>query len=152
MVAEPKAIPLFLTLLFILSVLQTVLGGGIAIYWGQNGNEGPSQSPSFLSYQSLKQEDVVIYSCSETSQTFFDSLPKRIKHGLEAGMRVQTLAERIVKSSIHWLLRSTEKSENKELQNPLPVDDSCKSVSAKLLKLLLPDPKEMFEMNNQQVQ
>ncbi|KAL3524353.1 hypothetical protein ACH5RR_017187 [Cinchona calisaya] len=40
MVAEPKAMPLFFTLLLILSVLQTALGGGIAIYWGQNGNEG----------------------------------------------------------------------------------------------------------------
>ncbi|KAL3524369.1 hypothetical protein ACH5RR_017203 [Cinchona calisaya] len=39
-----------------------------------------------------------------------------------------TLAERIVKPSIHWLLQSSEKSENKELQNPFPVDDSCKSV------------------------
>ncbi|KAL3524359.1 hypothetical protein ACH5RR_017193 [Cinchona calisaya] len=58
-----------------------------------------------------------------------------------------TLAERIVKPSIHWLLQSSEKSENKELQNPFPVDDSCKSVSAKLLKLLLQDPKEMMEMN-----
>uniref|UniRef100_A0A5B7AYG1 chitinase n=1 Tax=Davidia involucrata TaxID=16924 RepID=A0A5B7AYG1_DAVIN len=36
---KPQAKPLLLSLLF-LALAQTSLTGGIAIYWGQNGNEG----------------------------------------------------------------------------------------------------------------
>ncbi|KAJ4705906.1 Acidic endochitinase [Melia azedarach] len=40
MARNPEATQIFLYLLFILSVIEICYGSGIAIYWGQNGNEG----------------------------------------------------------------------------------------------------------------
>lgn len=39
MAEKPEAAPLFFSLIF-LCLLKASVGGGIAIYWGQNGNEG----------------------------------------------------------------------------------------------------------------
>ncbi|XP_027162707.1 uncharacterized protein LOC113763171 [Coffea eugenioides] len=113
-----------------------------------NSTEESTPSLSFSSEQSGKQEEAVISSCPETSEAFFGSLKKRIQQGLESGMHLQTLAERLVKSSIYWLLRSYKTYENAEGQNPIQLDGSCQSLGAKLIDLLLTDPKEMNDMRN----
>ncbi|KAI3789053.1 hypothetical protein L2E82_01840 [Cichorium intybus] len=56
------------------------------------------------SQQSRIQGDVAFESCSENSEAFFNSLPKRIKNGLEYdGVNLKVMAERLVNSSIYWL-------------------------------------------------
>lgn len=105
-----------------------------------------SMSPNFPSEPSRTQEEPVFATTSETSEAFLSSLSKRIQHGIECGMDLGSLAERLVKSSIHSL--PSWNNETLELQDPLAkADDSCKALCTKLTKLLLRDPKKMKDLN-----
>ncbi|KAI3737921.1 hypothetical protein L2E82_27937 [Cichorium intybus] len=88
------------------------------------------------SQQSRIQGDVAFESCSETSEAFFSSLPKRIQNGLESdGVDLKIMAERLVNSSIYWL---SQKHKNME-------DESCTKEVAEIIKLLLTEPKDLKE-------
>lgn len=102
--------------------------------------------PNFPSEPSRIQEEPVFVTTSETSEAFLTSLSKRIQHGIECGMDLATLAERLVKSSIHSC--QSWNDEKMELQDPLAkADDSCKALCTRLTKLLLRDPKKMKDLN-----
>lgn len=94
------------------------------------------------------QDGVASASCSETAETFFSNLPKKIQHGLEAeGVDLQILAQRLVNASIHWL---HQKQESKSLENQTPEleNTSKRTVGAKLIELLTRDPKKLKRQND----
>ncbi|KAG6409842.1 hypothetical protein SASPL_127884 [Salvia splendens] len=95
------------------------------------------------------QEEVVPVSKVETQDAFLNILSKRIRHGLESGMDLQKLAERVVKFSIHWLHKKHESEVNTEAQPRESTSDDPKSedVVGKLIKLLLRSPTEMKEVH-----
>ncbi|KAL2550567.1 hypothetical protein Fot_12097 [Forsythia ovata] len=98
---------------------------------------------------SRAEEGAIPLSNSEISKTFFNNLPRRIQHGLESGMDLQNLAERVVKSCIHFLDRKCE-IDNDTKDQPLQKDsgDSChETFGARLIKLLLKEPKEMKKIH-----
>ncbi|PHU23195.1 hypothetical protein BC332_08302 [Capsicum chinense] len=84
---------------------------------------------------------------SETTEDFFNNLPKKIQHGLQSGRDLHTLAERLVKSSIHALSKKFEIDYNigGESQIPKTNDSCCKTILPELMKSLLRKPKEMKE-------
>ncbi|XP_073147103.1 uncharacterized protein [Henckelia pumila] len=97
-------------------------------------------------------EEAMLTSSSETSESFFNNLPKRIQQGLESGIDLQILAQRVVKSSIHWLhkKRETENNSIDQAQRQI-LDGSCSDAfDVKLMELLLREPKEMKEMHQEQ--
>ncbi|XP_057798597.1 uncharacterized protein LOC131014597 [Salvia miltiorrhiza] len=95
------------------------------------------------------QEEVVPVSKVETLDAFLNILSKRIHHGLESGMDLQKLAERVVKSSIHWLHKKRESEINTEAQQSAGTSDdpNIEDVGEKLIKLLLRSPKEMKKVH-----
>lgn len=87
-------------------------------------------------------------SCSETLESFFSNLPKKIQDGLESkGVDLQILAERVVNLSIYWLYQKNEADNTRENRSPaVKSDDSRdKIIAGNLTKLLLKEPKEMKE-------
>ncbi|KAG8381206.1 hypothetical protein BUALT_Bualt06G0098100 [Buddleja alternifolia] len=96
-----------------------------------------------------KDGDIPVVSNLETSENFFNNLSRRIQHGLESGMDLQSLAERVVKSSIHWLRLKCETENCSEDQQPIKNLDDLYSedVGGKLMKLLLRAPKEMKKIH-----
>lgn len=94
------------------------------------------------------QDGVASASCSETAETFFSNLPKKIQHGLEAeGVDLQILAQRLVNASIHWLHQKQE-SNSLENQTPELENTSDRTLSAKLIELLTRDPKKLKRQND----
>ncbi|WOG92817.1 hypothetical protein DCAR_0312094 [Daucus carota subsp. sativus] len=94
------------------------------------------------------QDGVASASCSETAETFFSNLPKKIQHGLEAeGVDLQILAQRLVSSSIHWLHQKQKgnslENETAELENT-----SDWTLCTKLIELLTRDPKKLKRQND----
>ncbi|KAI3684005.1 hypothetical protein L1987_84527 [Smallanthus sonchifolius] len=87
---------------------------------------------------SRMQYDDALVSCSETSESFFSNLPKKIQHGVESiGVDLKILAERLVNSSIYWLHKKHETMEN--------LDESCTMQVAEIIKLLLREPQDLKE-------
>ncbi|KAI3677347.1 hypothetical protein L1987_86972 [Smallanthus sonchifolius] len=84
------------------------------------------------------QDGAALVSCSETVESFFSNLPRKIQHGLESdGVDLKILAERLVNSSIYWLRLKHEAMEN--------LDESCTLQVAEIIKLLLLEPKDLKE-------
>ncbi|CAN4087647.1 unnamed protein product [Withania somnifera] len=104
-------------------------------------------STQFPSNSTLTLEADAHLFCSETAEAFFNNLPKKIQHGLQSGRDLHTLAERLVKSSIHALSIKYEIDDNigGESQIPKTNDSCCKIILAELMKTLLKKPKEMKE-------
>lgn len=99
------------------------------------------------SKSSPAQEEVVPVSKLETLDAFMNILSKRIHHGLESGMDLQKLAERVVKSSIRWLHKNRENEINTEVQEGASDGHNSEDVGEKLIKLLLRSPKEMKKVH-----
>lgn len=94
------------------------------------------------------QDGVASASCSETAETFFSNLPKKIQQGLKAeGLDLQILAQRLVNASIHWL-HQTQGSNRLENQTPELENTSDRTLSAKLIELLTRDPKKLKRQND----
>ncbi|KAK9068354.1 hypothetical protein SSX86_012466 [Deinandra increscens subsp. villosa] len=88
--------------------------------------------------QSRLHDAAALVSCSETLESFFSNLPRKIQYGLECvGVDLKILAERLVNSSIYWLRRKHEAMEN--------LDESCTVQVAEIIKLLLREPKDLKE-------
>ncbi|KAI3826003.1 hypothetical protein L1987_00042 [Smallanthus sonchifolius] len=88
--------------------------------------------------QSRMQDDDALASCSETSESFFSNVAKKIQHGVESvGVDLKILAERLVNSSIYWLHKKHETMEN--------LDESCTMQVAEIIKLLLREPQDLKE-------
>ncbi|XP_060203771.1 uncharacterized protein LOC132632008 [Lycium barbarum] len=104
-------------------------------------------SKHFPSDSSLILEGDAQLLCSETAEAFFNNLPKKIQHALQSGRDLHTLAERLVKSSIHALSKKYETDDyiGGESQIPKTNDSYCKTVLPELMKILLRKPKEMKE-------
>lgn len=116
---------------------------------GSKSMEELSMCHGLSSELSGVEERAIPLSNSEISETFFNNLPKRIQHSLESGMDLQNLAERVVKSCIHFLARKCKINNDTEDQS-LQKDstDSCdETVSARLMKLVLKEPKEMKKIH-----
>lgn len=95
-------------------------------------------STKLCSDQSRMQDDNALVSCSETSESFFYNLPKKIQHGVEStGVDLKMLAERLVNSSIYWLHKKHETVEN--------LEESCTMQVAEIFKLLLREPQDLKE-------
>ncbi|KAK6155615.1 hypothetical protein DH2020_009863 [Rehmannia glutinosa] len=103
----------------------------------------------FPSEPSRAKDGILPVSNSETSETFFNNLSMRIQHGLESGMDLQSLAERVVKSSVRWLYHKCEVENNSEGQQSMRIsDESCsEAVGGKLIELLLRSPKDMKKIH-----
>ncbi|KAK4431389.1 hypothetical protein Salat_0901000 [Sesamum alatum] len=116
---------------------------------GSKSMEELSACNAFLSEPSPVKEGASPVLKSETSETFFNNLSKKIQHSLESGMDLQNLAERVVKSSIHWLRHKFENENSSEGEQAMRnSDDSCReAVGSKLVELLLKAPKEMKKMH-----
>ncbi|KAL7146215.1 hypothetical protein ABFS83_06G025600 [Erythranthe nasuta] len=85
---------------------------------------------------------------SQTSESFFKNLSKKIEHGLESGMDLQNLAEGVVKSCIHWLHDKCKNENSSEGQHSMRNSDDCsEAVGGKLIELLLKSPKEMKKIH-----
>ncbi|KZV41015.1 hypothetical protein F511_13991 [Dorcoceras hygrometricum] len=97
-------------------------------------------------------EEGMLTSSSDTSESFFNNLPKRIQQGLESGIDLQILAQRVVKSSIHWLHQKHETTNNSIDQSQMQIrkGSTSDSFAVKLMELLLREPKEMKEMHEDQ--
>ncbi|KAL8148362.1 uncharacterized protein LOC141708252 [Apium graveolens] len=94
------------------------------------------------------QDGVASASCSETAETFFSNLPKKIQHGLEAeGVDLQILAQRLVNASIHWL-HQTQGGNRQKNQTPELENTFDRTPSAKLIELLTRDPKKLKRQNS----
>ncbi|EOY23409.1 LIM domain-containing protein A, putative isoform 1 [Theobroma cacao] len=88
--------------------------------------------------------------CSETLENFFNSLPNKIKQGLESGeVELGAFAERLVSSSIYWLYQKHEMEDNSESQTSVvKANDACASKAAvELTELLLREPKDIAAMH-----
>ncbi|XP_051137901.1 uncharacterized protein LOC127256109 [Andrographis paniculata] len=85
----------------------------------------------------------------ETAETFFNNLSERIQQGLTSGKDLQNLAERVVKSSIHWLQHKFNTQNNCEDQQlkENPDGSDIEYVIDKLAKILLKTPKEMKKIH-----
>ncbi|KAM0053752.1 putative treslin [Helianthus debilis subsp. tardiflorus] len=109
-----------------------------------NANYQESDEPfqmHICSDQSRMQDDDALVSCSETSESFFRDLPKKIQHGVESiGVDLKILAERLVSSSIYWLHKKHETMKN--------LDESCAIQVAEIIKLLLCEPQDLKEHND----
>ncbi|KAL2227000.1 uncharacterized protein LOC105160401 [Sesamum indicum] len=115
---------------------------------GSKSIEELSACNAFLSEPSPAKEGASPVLKPETSETFFNSLSKRIQHSLESGMDLKNLAERVVKSSIHWLHHNCDENSSEGQQPMRNLDDSSKeAVGSKLIELLLKAPKEMKKMH-----
>ncbi|XP_073297749.1 uncharacterized protein [Primulina huaijiensis] len=97
-------------------------------------------------------EEAMLTSSSESSESFFNNLPKRIQQGLESGIDLHILAQRVVKSSIHWLHENRATKNDHIDQSQMQIQDgSCNDAfDIKLMELILREPKEMKEMHQEQ--
>ncbi|XVE64316.1 hypothetical protein DITRI_Ditri07aG0091700 [Diplodiscus trichospermus] len=87
--------------------------------------------------------------CSGSFETFFNSLPNKIKQGLESGeVELGAFAERLVSSSIYWLYQKHQMEDISESQTSLvKANDACASKAVvELTELLLRDPKDLAAM------
>ncbi|KAH6760533.1 hypothetical protein C2S51_017482 [Perilla frutescens var. frutescens] len=111
--------------------------------------EETSACNALPSKSSPAQEEVMPVSKVDTLDAFLNILSRRINHGLESGMDLQKLAERVVKSSIHWLHQKCENESKTESQESTRTseDPSSVDVGEKLVKLLLRSPKEMKKVH-----
>ncbi|KAK9291920.1 hypothetical protein L1049_019872 [Liquidambar formosana] len=94
------------------------------------------------------QDETALDFCSETSEVFFSNLCKKIQDGLESnGVDLGALAERLVRSSVHWLYQKHEIDTTSESQiAAINSDDTCGSMAAgELTKLLLREPKDLSQ-------
>ncbi|KAK4384897.1 hypothetical protein Sango_2613700 [Sesamum angolense] len=115
---------------------------------GSKSTEELSACNAFLSEPSPAKEGASPVLKTDTSETFFNNLSKRIQHSLESGMDLKNLAERVVKSSIHWLRHNCDENGSEGQQTMRSSDDSCReAVGSKLIELLLKAPKEMKKMH-----
>ncbi|KAF6172965.1 hypothetical protein GIB67_006341 [Kingdonia uniflora] len=94
-----------------------------------------------------KNEEATPAFCPETSETFFSCMSGRIEKGLDSKeIELGALAERLVNSSVYWLYRKHDESDN-NAENPTsserPKEDYNGSVAAELGELLLRDPKDL---------
>ncbi|EXB72480.1 hypothetical protein L484_000762 [Morus notabilis] len=82
----------------------------------------------------------------ETSENFFGNLSKRIQQGLESeAVDLGALAQRLVNSSIHWLNKKCDTETTSKSQIPdATSQDTTSLLGAKLLNLLLRDPKDLI--------
>lgn len=88
--------------------------------------------------------------CSGTLENFFNSLPNKIKQGLESGeVELGAFAERLVSSSIYWLYQKHQMEGISESQtSQVKADDACASKAAvELTKVLLRQPKDLAAMH-----
>ncbi|XWS37928.1 hypothetical protein CRYUN_Cryun19dG0087200 [Craigia yunnanensis] len=88
--------------------------------------------------------------CSGTLEKNFNSLPNKIKQGLESGeVELGAFAERLVSSSIYWLYQKHEMEGISESQASLvKANDACASkVAVELTELLLREPKDLAAMH-----
>ncbi|CAK9185093.1 unnamed protein product [Ilex paraguariensis] len=115
----------------------------------QEESEQPT-SPHVSSEPCGMQEGAASVSCLEAAESFFNNLPMKIQQSLESGLDLQTLAERLVNSTIHWLSQQHEIDNKVEGQTTMVKlgDTYSKVVGAKLVKLLLREPKELKEKRN----
>ncbi|KAJ0687639.1 putative treslin [Helianthus annuus] len=114
---------------------ETNVNDGLTGSYGENDE---LLSRHMCSDQSRMQDGAAIVSCSETVESFFSNLPRKIQHGLESdGMDLKILAERLVTSSIYWIRLKHEAMEN--------LDESCTAQVAEIIKLLLREPKDLKE-------
>ncbi|MBA0558696.1 hypothetical protein Golob_015703 [Gossypium lobatum] len=93
--------------------------------------------------------------CSGTLENFFDSLPNKIKQGLESGeVELGAFAERLVRSSIYWLCQKHEIEGISESQTSLvQTSDACASKAAvELIELLLREPKDLAAVHKRRDQ
>lgn len=98
------------------------------------------------SMSSPAEEEVVPVSKVESKDAFLNTLSKRIHHGLESGMDLQNLAERVVEYSTLWLNKNCENEITIEGQQSVGISDdhpNGEDVGQKLIKLLLRSPKEI---------
>ncbi|GER34342.1 leucine-rich repeat receptor-like protein kinasePEPR2 [Striga asiatica] len=115
---------------------------------GSNSVGELAASNAFLSKPSTAEDEAHLVPSSETSEKFFNNLSQKMQHGLESGMDLQSLAEHVVKSSVHWLSRNCEIGSNSERQQLLGISDDSQSDSVgKLVKQLLKSPKEMKDIH-----
>ncbi|XP_022764326.1 uncharacterized protein LOC111309555 isoform X2 [Durio zibethinus] len=88
--------------------------------------------------------------CSGTIENFFNSLPIKIKQGIESGeVELGALAERLVSSTIYWLYQKNKMEGIWESQTSLvKANDACASKAAvELIELLLREPKDLAAMH-----
>ncbi|KAB2066932.1 hypothetical protein ES319_A09G192500v1 [Gossypium barbadense] len=93
--------------------------------------------------------------CLGTLENFFDSLPNKIKQGLESGeVELGAFAERLVRSSIYWLCQKHEIEGISESQTSLvQTIDACASKAAvELIELLLREPKDLAAVHKRRDQ
>ncbi|XVF53476.1 hypothetical protein PTKIN_Ptkin05aG0102200 [Pterospermum kingtungense] len=86
---------------------------------------------------------------SGTLENFFNSLPNKIKQGLESGeVELGAFAERLVSSSIYWLYQKHQMEGISESQtSEVKANDACASKAAvELTKLLLREPRDLAAM------
>ncbi|KAK3014956.1 hypothetical protein RJ639_008116 [Escallonia herrerae] len=97
--------------------------------------------PHFAPEPPRMQDGAAVVSCSDD---FFSSLPNKIQKALESGLDLQILAERLVKSSIHWLHQKCETDSSMESRTPMKnLDDSCSRIVPEIVKTLIREPKEL---------
>ncbi|XP_052185104.1 LOW QUALITY PROTEIN: uncharacterized protein LOC127796767 [Diospyros lotus] len=102
----------------------------------------------FCSGSSNIHEGAAFVSCSETSESFFSNLPRKIQDGIESkGVDLQILAERLVNLSIYWLYQKNDADNSLESETPTGNSDTCcgKAVASSIIKLLLKEPKQLKE-------
>lgn len=100
-----------------------------------------------LTGASRVQDDAAIDTCSETLESFFTNLDKKMQQGIESeGVDLGTLAERLVNSCIYWLYQKHEDTKNSKSEaiDVKPEDDSGIVVAAELTKLLIKESKELI--------
>lgn len=107
-------------------------------------------SNSLVEIYRVQEKDTLYYHSenSETLESFFCSLPDKIKQGVASEeVDVWALADRLVTSSIFWLCRKFEKKIESEA--PVPkIENACGGmVAEELTRLLLREPKELFLMH-----
>ncbi|WCJ36769.1 hypothetical protein M5689_017949 [Euphorbia peplus] len=95
------------------------------------------------------QDEVALDFCSETLESFFNNLPQKIQQGIESEeVQLESLAHRLVNSSIYWLYRKFEMVSMPDCQNHVKKSDgpSSSTICIELTKLLLKDPKDLAAM------
>ncbi|XP_065868752.1 uncharacterized protein [Euphorbia lathyris] len=95
------------------------------------------------------QDEVALDFRSETLESYFNNLPQKIQQGLESEeVHLESLAHRLVNSSIYWLYRKFEMVSTSDSQNHVMKSDghSSSTICVELTKLLLRDPKDLAAM------
>ncbi|PWA42818.1 hypothetical protein CTI12_AA541140 [Artemisia annua] len=89
----------------------------------------------------IQHDDTALVSFSETAESFFCNLPKKIQHGLESeAADLKIVAERLVNQSIYWLRQKHETMEDSRESRTVQVSE--------IIKLLLREPKNIKEQSS----